>query len=73
MVSLFVFEHSLFDWFREAKLDISDCTFDPTCIHEKGVCSSCIYLPEFVCAEFNKNLDRDVLIGTKRRYKFGYW
>ena len=69
----FVFEHSLFDWFREAKLDISDCTFDPTCIHEKGVCLSCIYLPEFVCSEFNKNLDRDVLIGTKKRYEFGYW
>jgi len=68
----FVFEHSLFDWFNDVKLDLNDCTFDPTCIFEKGACFSCIYLPEFVCCDFNRNLDRDVFLG-KRRYEHSYW
>jgi len=25
-----------------------------------------MYLPEYVCSEFNKNLDRDVFLGSKR-------
>lgn len=68
----FVFEHSLFDWFRDVKLDLSDCTFDPTCILDKGACFSCMYLPEFVCSDFNHNLDRNVFLG-KKRYEFSYW
>ena len=68
----FVFENSIFDWFREAKLEVKDCVFDPTCIHETGSCFSCLYLPEYVCSEFNQNLDRDVLIG-KKRYLKGFW
>ncbi len=68
----FVFEHSLMDWFREIKLEISECTFDPTCIFEKGACFSCLYLPEYVCSEFNKDLDRDVFMGS-RRYSTPYW
>lgn len=68
----FVFENSIFDWFRDAKLEVKDCVFDPTCIHETGSCFSCLYLPEYVCSEFNQNLDRDVLIG-KKRYLKGFW
>jgi len=68
----FVFEHSLMDWFREIKLEISECTFDPTCIFENGACFSCLYLPEYVCSEFNKDLDRDVFMGSKR-YSTPYW
>jgi len=68
----FVFEHSLMEWFREIKLELNECTFDPTCIFEKGACFSCMYLPEYVCSEFNKNLDRDVFLGSKR-YKVPYW
>ena len=68
----FVFENSIFDWFRDVKLDVKDCVFDPTCIHETGSCFSCLYLPEYVCSEFNQSLDRDVLIG-KKRYKKGFW
>jgi len=68
----FVFEHSLMDWFRDIKLEISECTFDPTCIFEKGACFSCMYLPEYVCSEFNKDLDRDVFIGSAR-YNTPYW
>lgn len=68
----FVFENSLFDWFKDVKLDVKDCVFDPSCIHETGSCFSCLFLPEFVCSEFNQHLDRDVLIG-KNRYKSGFW
>lgn len=68
----FVFEHSLIEWFREIRFDLSECTFDPTCIFEKGACFSCLYLPEYVCSEFNTDLDRDVFLG-KKRYGIPYW
>lgn len=68
----FVFEHSLFDWFGDVKLELNDCTLDPTCIFENGACFSCMYVPEFVCSDFNRNLDRDVFLG-KKRYEFSYW
>lgn len=68
----FVFEHSLGDWFREVEFDIEACTFDPACITERGACFSCLYLPEYVCTEFNQFLDRDVFLG-RRRYSVGYW
>jgi hypothetical protein len=68
----FVFEHSLEDWFREVEFDIEACTFDPACITERGACFSCLYLPEYVCTEFNQFLDRDVFMG-RRRYSVGYW
>lgn len=68
----FVFEHSLQDWFRDIYFEINECTFDPACIFERGACFSCLYLPEYVCSEFNKDLDRDVFIGSKR-YNTPYW
>ncbi len=68
----YIFEHSLSDWFNDIEFDMKECTFDLTCIHEKGACFSCLYLPEFVCSEFNAYLDRAVYIG-KRRYEFPYW
>lgn len=68
----FVFENSLKNWFDEVKLDVNDCIFDPTCIQEKGACFSCLHLPEYVCSEFNKFLDRDVFIGDYR-YDVGFW
>lgn len=68
----YVFENSLLDWFRDVKLDINDCIFDPSCMDDQGACFSCTYLPEFVCDQFNSQLDRDVFIG-KYRYDKGYW
>lgn len=69
---LFVFENSLSEWFNDVKLDLKDCVFDPTCLHDDGACFSCLYLPEHVCRYFNADLDRDVLLG-KIRYKKGFW
>lgn len=59
-------------WFNEVELDVNDCIFDPTCIQEKGACFSCLHLPEYVCSEFNEDLDRDVFIG-EHRYNTGFW
>lgn len=70
---LYVFENNLSDWFKNVKLDVNDCVFDPTCIDEAGACFSCVYLPEFVCCDFNRNLDRDVFIASTKRYKKGFW
>jgi hypothetical protein len=68
----FVFQYSLTNWFNDIKIDISECTLDPACIHETGACFSCLYLPEFVCSGFNKQLDRDVFL-AKYRYTSPYW
>ncbi len=69
---LSVFENSIFSWFDKVKIEMNDCTFDPACILENGACFSCLYLPEFVCSEFNQYLDRNVFIGRKR-YEVSYW
>jgi hypothetical protein len=67
-----IFENSLFNWFYQIKIDMLDCILDPTCIYENGACFSCLYLPEYVCAEFNHFLDRDVFVGKGERYQ-SYW
>ena len=69
----YVFEHSIRDWFRDILFDVQECTFDPTCLFEMGSCFSCLHLPEFVCTDFNKNLDRDSILGKGDRYKKGFW
>lgn len=68
----FVFEHSLKDWLRDIEFDAEECTLDPVCMFESGACFSCMFLQEYVCTEFNHNLDRDAFLGRKR-YKIGYW
>lgn len=69
----FVFEHTLRDWFRDISFEVQECTFDPTCLFELGACFSCLYLPEFVCTNFNKNLDREAILGKGERFKTGFW
>lgn len=69
----FVYENSIKDWFRDVKLDVNDCVFDPTCLDETGACFSCLYLPEFVCSEFNHFLDRDVFLAQTNRYLKRFW
>lgn len=69
----YVFENSLSNWFEDIKLDISDCVFDPSCLNDGGACFSCLYLPEYVCSEFNGQLDRDAFTGKTERWKKGFW
>ena len=68
----YVFENDMAAWFNNVELDVNDCVFDPTCIDEEGACFSCVYLPEFVCCNLNKDLDRDVFLGSSR-YDKGFW
>ena len=68
-----LFEQDILDLFTEADLEMRKCIYDPVCISEKGSCFSCMYLSEFVCCNFNNLLDRDVLIGTKRRFNERFW
>ncbi|NMC04514.1 MAG: hypothetical protein GYA24_04840 [Candidatus Lokiarchaeota archaeon] len=68
----YVFEHEMENWFESILYDVRECTTDPNCIHEKGACFACLYLPEFVCTDFNRHLDRDVFLG-KFRYSKGFW
>ncbi len=59
------FESSLEKWIGNLKLEVSDCSMDPLCIRETGSCFSCLHVAEFVCCNFNKRLDRGVLLGTE--------
>ncbi len=68
----YVFENEIWNWFQDIRFDIQECTLDPTCIHEKGACFACLYLPEFVCTMFNQFLDRDVFLG-KYRFESRCW
>lgn len=68
----FIFEHEIINWFENIRFDIKECTLDPRCLDERGACFSCMYIPEFVCYNFNQLLDRDVFLG-KHRYKKGFW
>lgn len=66
------YHYHLEDWLNRTVDLASDCPQDPACmIHEGGSCNACSYLPEFVCANFNQNLDRSALIGGPR-YTRGY-
>lgn len=69
----YVFENSLGNWFEDIKLDINDCVFDPSCLTDEGACFSCLHLPEYVCNNFNKSLDRDVFLGKTERWEKGFW
>ncbi|MCP3682885.1 MAG: hypothetical protein GY861_09365 [bacterium] len=82
----YLFENKMFcedSIFTDIKKHIRDCSFDPLCIEGKrdhgkqakgGACFSCLYIPEFVCCNFNFNLDRDVFIGKgKRGIINSYW
>ncbi|MFW6046431.1 MAG: hypothetical protein ACOCP4_01400 [Candidatus Woesearchaeota archaeon] len=68
----YLFENKMFceeSIFRDIKLKINYCSFDPLCIENKGACFSCLFIPEFVCANFNLRLDRDLYLGSGRQRK----
>lgn len=58
------------------------CSTDPVCIESLGqgsnncnlaACHSCILLPETSCEEFNRFLDRGLLVGTLTHPDLGYF
>lgn len=69
----YAFKYSIPNWFSRMMIAAEDCTFDPTCMNEGGKCFSCIYVAEFVCSNFNKELSRQTLIGRGHPYEHGFW
>ena len=72
----YVYDYHLQNWFNSMKESSEDCPQDPGCmIDEGGACNCCSYLPEFVCCNFNNNLDRSALIGGggTDRFEIGYF
>lgn len=58
------------------------CSSDPLCIEDMmapddglslAACHSCILAPETSCEEYNRFLDRAMLVGTPRRPELGYF
>jgi hypothetical protein len=68
----YAFKYSIPNWFSCVMDSAEDCTLDPTCIKEEGKCFCCMYVPEFVCSNFNKQLSRQSLIGGYF-YEHGFW
>lgn len=70
----YVYDYNLDSWFSMMKELAQDCPQDPACmVDENGACNSCSYLPEFVCCNFNNDLDRSTLVGGSERYIEGYF
>jgi hypothetical protein len=68
------FDSDLINWFEKMYELASDCPQDPSCmIDEDGACNACSYVPEFVCQNFNQNLDRSTLVGNSTRFSRGFF
>ncbi len=69
----YTYDNLLYDWLQRVRELAEECPQDPACmIDEGGACNACLFVPEFVCENFNENLDRDCLVG-EIRYKEGYF
>ena len=69
----YTYDYHLEDWFSRVKELATDCPQDPGCmIDEGGACNACSYIPEFVCFNFNQDIDRSTLVGGSDRFVKGY-
>ncbi|MDW7727487.1 MAG: hypothetical protein SCH70_10350 [Candidatus Methanoperedens sp.] len=69
----YTYDYHLEDWFSRMKELAIDCPQDPACmIDEGGACNACSYVPEFVCFNFNQDIDRSTLVGGSDRFVKGY-
>jgi len=67
------FDYHINDWLSKMAELASDCPQDPSCmIDEDGSCNACSYIEEFVCHNFNQDLDRSALVGKSSRFVKGY-
>ncbi|MHA1820710.1 MAG: hypothetical protein ACTSVC_09585, partial [Promethearchaeota archaeon] len=70
----YIFENFIIEWFENIKYDVLECPADPYCSEHLGKCFACLFLPEFVCCNFNRLLDRSSLISkSKKRFLTGFW
>lgn len=64
-------------WFYYTLNSVEKCVFDPVCLSNDKACIGCLYINEVSCRHFNKDLNREFLIGnydhdTKKQI-YGYW
>ena len=69
----YLFRYHVPNWFSDLDTDSCECVFDPSCINEGGACYNCLYLPEYVCSNFNNTLSRHSLIGGGKVSEHGFW
>lgn len=68
------YDYALYEWISRAEELATECPQDPACmIDEGGACHACLFIPEFVCENFNEELDRSCLIGGSSRYEKGFF
>jgi hypothetical protein len=61
-------------WLEAAADEVMYCLNDPSCIEGKKACFACLHLAEVSCEHFNRELGRDVLIGSPSGApKYGFW
>lgn len=69
----YTYDYHMEDWFSRVKELATDCPQDPACmIDEGGACNACSYVPEFVCCNYNQDIDRSTLVGGSDRFVKGY-
>jgi len=65
-----IYEYAHYSWFIAAKEKISTCIYDPICLESNGACHACLYIPEYCCAHWNQNLNRNAVLGNGEFRKF---
>ena len=69
-----LFENSIAPWLEVAFEEVRHCLNDPICIESETSCHACLLLSEISCEHFNRELGRDVIIGSRRSQpKIGFW
>jgi hypothetical protein len=65
----------LLEWMCGARYDVSNCPFDPICMHEAhAACPGCLHVAERGCTTlWNRNLDRRCLVQLPSSKVPGYW
>ena len=69
-----LFESGMTSWLEAATEEVEQCLYDPVCIETDTACLACLFLAEISCEHFNRELGRDVIIGSPSgEPQIGYW
>jgi hypothetical protein len=69
-----LFEYSMLPWLEMCQEVVRYCLNDPICIDDGGACFACLHVSEVSCEHFNRELGRDVLIGSPSgEPRIGFW
>lgn len=64
-------------WLEESYNSMQKCVFDPVCIEKEKACLGCLFINEVSCRHFNKDLNREYLIGNydfeSGNRIYGFW